>query len=210
MLDPEGVAARAGETPRLHLTEDEHFALASALIKSLRGSDPDAGLYWLARLLESGEDPRFVARRLIIFASEDVGNAEPRALGLAVAAAQAVQLVGMPEARFNLAQAVTFLASAPKSNASYVGIGRALDLARRHGALPVPAHLRNADHATARLQGHGQGYRYPHDYPHGLVAQQHLPEPIAGVSLYEPVDWGAEKGIRERLRWIAEQLARRG
>lgn len=196
------VLSRVGDEARLHLDEDEHFALASALIKSMRGSDPHASVYWLARLLESGEDPRFIARRLIIFASEDVGNAEPRGLELAVSAAQAVQLVGMPEARINLAQAVTFLATAPKSNAAYAAIGRALDLVRARGALPVPLHLRNADHSTARAQGHGVGYRYPHDHPFGYVQQRYLPEAIEGARLYEPVAWGAEKTIGERMRWL--------
>jgi putative ATPase len=180
---------------------EEHFNTVSALIKSMRGSDPDASVYWLARMLTGGDDPVFIARRLVIFASEDIGNADPRALMVAAACAQAVQLVGPPEARINLAQAVTYLASAPKSNASYMAINKAMKAVERHGALPVPMHLRNAPSKLMKSQGYGEGYQYPHDAPHGIVDADYLPEKLSGVRFYEPVSWGHEKTIRERLAW---------
>ncbi len=184
---------------------EEHFNLISAFIKSLRGSDPDAALYWLARMLKGGEDANFLARRLLIFASEDVGNADPRALLVATAAAQAVQMVGLPEARIHLGQAATYLACAPKSNAAYRGIDDALREVDQSGALEVPLHLRNAPTALLKKHGYGQGYRYPHDHPHGFVEQQYLPDDLVGRRFYEPVDWAHEKTIRERLAWWRNQ-----
>ncbi len=156
---------------------DDHYDLASAFIKSIRGSDPDAALYWMARMLESGEDPRFIARRIVIAASEDVGNADPRALPLAVAAWQAVETVGMPECRINLAQAVTFLACAQKSNAAYTAIDAALADVRQNSILPVPMHLRDGHYAGAERLGHGTGYQYAHDSADGWVSQDYLGVP---------------------------------
>jgi putative ATPase len=181
---------------------DDHYDLASALIKSLRGSDPDASLYWLARMLESGEDPRFIARRLVIAASEDIGNADPRALLIATAAFQATETIGLPECRINLAQAVTYLACAPKSNASYTAIDAALDDVRHRTLVPVPVHLRDSHHPGAARLGHGAGYQYPHDAPGGWVAQDYL-----GVNreYYQPTDRGHEAEFRERL----DELRRR-
>ena len=188
---------------------DSHYDLASALIKSLRGSDPDAALYWTARLIEGGEDPMFIARRLIIFASEDIGNADPRALTLAVSTMQGVHNVGMPEGRILLGQAVTYLATAPKSNAAYRAINAAIDNVRNTGPLPVPAHLRNAPTAFAKQQGHGNSYLYPHDYPHNIVEQRYLPESMGDVAFYQPTNHGAERVIRERLAWWHDTLAKR-
>ena len=153
---------------------DAHYDAISALIKSIRGSDPDAALYWLARMLEGGEDVRFLARRLVILASEDVGNADPAALPLAVAAAQACELVGLPECQLTLAQAVTYLACAPKSNAATVGIGEARHDVREGRLLPVPVHLRDSHYAGAKRLGHGEGYQYAHDQPDGIAAQDYL------------------------------------
>jgi putative ATPase len=183
---------------------DAHYDVVSALIKSLRGSDPDAALYWLARLLEVGDDPRFIARRLVIFASEDVGNADPRALTLAVAAAQAVELVGLPEARINLGQAVTFLALCPKSNASYLGIDAALEAVRRHGTLPVPHHLRNSPTGLLKALGHGANYEYPHDLPGGIGSQRYLPDDLQDARFYGPTDRGLEKDMQARLAHMRE------
>lgn len=178
---------------------EEHYNVISAFIKSLRDSDPHAGLYYLARMLEGGEDPLFIARRLVIFASEDVGNADPRGLQVALNVMQAVDFVGMPEARINLAQAVTYLAVAPKSNASYVGIGEALEEVRKSGALPVPFHLRNAVTGLMKKEGYGSGYRYAHDEPQGRAMQSHLPDDLVGKRYYRPKDVGLERQIRERL-----------
>lgn len=185
---------------------DQHYDVTSAFIKSMRGSDVDAALHYLARMLEAGEDPRFVARRIVIAASEDVGMADPSALQTAVAAAQAVQLIGMPEARIVLAQAVVHLATAPKSNASYLGIGRATDDVRAGRMGTVPAHLRDAHYAGARQLGHGQGYRYSHDEPHGVATQQYLPDPLVGARYYEPTDRGYERDIAPRLERLRELL----
>ncbi len=180
---------------------DEHFAVASALIKSMRGSDPDAALYWLARMLAGGEDLLFIARRLMVFASEDIGNADPRALTVAVSTSHAVHAIGLPEARIVLGQAVTYLATAPKSNAAYVGIKRALAEVDRTGPLPVPLHLRNAATRTDREAGFGRGYRYPHDDPDRVVAQEHLPPGLGESRFYEPGPFGHEKTIAERMAW---------
>lgn len=178
---------------------EEHYNVVSAFIKSLRGSDPDAALYYLARMLESGEDPMFIARRMVIFASEDVGNAAPEALGVAIAVKDAVHFVGLPEARIALAQGVTFLATAPKSNASYTALGRAADEVRRSGTLPVPMHLRNAPTKLMKAQGYGTGYDYPHDHEGHHVEAEYLPEKIRDRRFYEPSDQGAEAEIGERL-----------
>jgi len=194
------------EEATLSLDSDEHFALASALIKSMRGSDPDAALYYVARMLEAGEDPMFIARRMVVFAAEDVGNADPRALVLATSAASAVGLIGMPEAQIVLAQAATYLATAPKSNASYVGIKRAQQEVRRTGKKPVPLHLRNAATSLDREAGVGKGYRYPHDAPFGVVEQAYLAEGIRGA-YYEPKPWGNEKLIADRLAWWRQKLS---
>ena len=181
---------------------EEHYNVISAFIKSMRGSDPDAALYWLARMLESGEDPIFILRRMVVFASEDVGNADPRGLQLAISALQAYQLVGMPEGRIILGQAVSYLATAPKSNASYLGIDQALAEVRKSGALPVPLQIRNAPTSLMKNMGYGKGYLYPHDFPEGEGAQSYLPEQIAGKRFYEPKGSGYEKSIKERMEWL--------
>lgn len=181
---------------------EEHFNVISAFIKSLRGSDPDAALYWLARMLEAGEDPLFIVRRMVVFASEDVGNADPRALQVALTVQQAVHFVGLPEARINLAQGVTYLATAPKSNASYVGIKEAQAEVRQSGALPVPKHIRNAPTKLMKQQGYGKGYKYAHNYADGVADQQHLPEALSGRRFYQPSDRGYEKTISERMAYL--------
>jgi putative ATPase len=159
---------------------DRHYDTISAFIKSMRGSDADAALYYLAVMLAAGEDPKFVARRMIVFASEDVGNADPQALQIAVAATRAVEFVGLPECRINLSQAVVYLARAPKSNAAYVAIDAAMAEVRDHGAEPPPAHLRDASYRGAQKLGRGVGYQYPHNFPGGVVEQQHLPDGLVG------------------------------
>ena len=183
-------------------TGDEHYDVISAFIKSMRGSDPDAAIYWLARMLEAGEDPRFVARRLIIFASEDVGNADPLALPLAAAALQAVEFVGLPECQLNLAQAVTYLACAPKSNASTMAISQAREDVRSGRTLAVPKHLRDSHYHGAEQLGHGTDYEYSHDQPDAWSAQAYLPE---GRRYYEPVDRGHETVIRQRLEELRQR-----
>jgi putative ATPase len=199
-LTLEAVREAAGRATLLHDRDrEEHYNVVSALIKSLRASDPDAALYWAARMIDAGEDPLFIARRLVVFASEDVGNAEPAALPVALAAFQAVERIGMPEGRIPLAQAVTFLACAPKSNASYLGIGRALEAVREHGSLPVPLHLRNAPTGLMRHLGYGRDYEYPHDAPERFVAARNLPDALGAAVFYEPTREGAEVAIAERL-----------
>jgi putative ATPase len=178
---------------------DQHYDITSAFIKSMRGSDVDAALHYLARMLEAGEDPRFVARRIVIAASEDVGMADPTALQTAVAAAQAVQLIGMPEARIVLGHAVVHLATAPKSNAAYNAINAATRDVRAGLGGPVPPHLRDAHYAGAQRLGHGRGYRYSHDDPRGVVTQQYAPDEIVGRDYYAPTDRGGERGMGERL-----------
>jgi len=190
------------KAPRYDKSGEEHYNVVSAFIKSLRGSDPDAALYWLMRMLEGGEDPLFIARRLIIFASEDIGNADPGALRLAAAAKDAVHFVGLPEGRIPLAQAVTYLATAPKSNASYKAMLAAAGDVGAKGALPVPLHLRNAPTPLMERLDYGKGYRYPHDFPGHVVGQEHLPDELKGKKYYDPADSGYEKTIRERMqRW---------
>jgi len=190
--------ARAGRL--VHQSADSHYDQVSALIKSIRGSDPDAGLYWLARMLEGGEDARFIARRLVILASEDVGLADPLALVVADAAARAVEFVGLPEAQLNLAEAVVYLACAPKSNSVTAALGRARADAREGPRGDVPAHLRDAHYWGAKGLGHGEGYRYPHDDPRGWVEQDYRPPEIAGHVYYRPSRHGAEAEVAERLR----------
>ena len=185
---------------------EEHYNTISAFIKSLRGSDPDAAVYYMMRMLEAGEDPLFVARRMVIFAAEDIGNAEPQALQVAVAAKDAVHFVGLPEGRIPLAQAATFLATCPKSNAAYRAMLAAAEDVRAKGALPVPLHLRNAPTPLMKGLGYGAGYRYPHDYEAATVEQQYLPDELAGREYYEPTDRGREREIGERLRaWRASR-----
>jgi putative ATPase len=184
---------------------EEHYNVISAFIKSMRGSDPDGALYWLARMLEAGEDPIFILRRMVILASEDIGNADPRALQVAVAALQGFQLVGLPEGRIIMAQAATYLATAPKSNASYAGIDEALREVRKSGALPVPMHIRNAPTGLMKDLGYGKGYRYAHDFRDGFVPQEYLPEEIRDRKFYDPAGHGYEKYIKERMEWMKEK-----
>ena len=179
---------------------DNHYDLISALIKSMRGSDPDAAIFYLAKLINGGEDLNFIARRIVICAAEDVGNAAPMALVLANAAAQAAQFVGLPEARIILAEAVTYIAAAPKSNAAYLAIDRALDDVRSKDCGEVPKHLRDAHYKGAKALGHGKGYQYPHDYPEHFVNQQYLPSAMRGARYYEPTNNGVERQLRERLQ----------
>jgi putative ATPase len=184
--------ARARDGRLFHQGADEHYDQISALIKSVRGSDPDAGLYWMARMIEAGEDPRFLARRMVILASEDIGLADPQALLMAEAAARAVEYVGLPEAALNLAEAVIYLAKAPKSNAVVVALGRAQADVRAGANQEVPTHLRDAHYQGAARIGHGEGYVYPHDDPTGLVQQQYRPDALEGHVYYEPSPHGAE------------------
>ncbi|WP_022891965.1 replication-associated recombination protein A [Agromyces subbeticus] len=178
---------------------DEHYDVISAFIKSVRGSDVDASLHYLARMIEAGEDPRFIARRIIVLASEDIGLADPTALGVAVAAADAVQYIGMPEGRIPLAQAVVHLATAPKSNAAYLGINQAIADVREGKAGRVPKHLRDAHYPGAKRLGHGKGYRYPHNDEIGVVEQQYLPDSLRGAVYYEPTEHGNEREVSARL-----------
>ncbi len=187
---------------------DRHYDYISAWIKATRGSDVDASLYYLAVMLEGGEDPRFVARRMVIFASEDIGNADPQALLVATAAAQAVDRVGMPECALNLGQAATYLALAPKSNASYKGISRAMAHVREHGAAEPPPYLQDAHYPGAKQLGRGTGYVYPHDEPGGVADQPLSPEPIRDERFYEPNDQGFEAQLRERLERLRERFGR--
>ncbi len=176
---------------------DAHYDTISAFIKSLRGSDPDAALYWLAKMIYAGEDPRFIVRRMIIFASEDIGNADPQALTVATSAAQALEWVGLPEAQYNLAQAAIYLATAPKSNSAGAYF-KALADVEEEGAVEVPDHLKDS-HRDGKALGHGQGYKYPHSYPGHYIPQQYLPPQLQGRRYYEPSDQGYEKEIKRRL-----------
>jgi len=178
---------------------EEHYNVISAFIKSLRGSAPDAALYWLMRMLEAGEDPLFIARRMIILAAEDIGNADPQALQVAVAAKDAFHFVGLPEGKIPLAQAATYLATAPKSNASFKALLAAAEDVKKKGALPVPLHLRNAPTALMEELGYGKGYRYAHNFPDHVVDQDHLPKELKGRKYYAPSDSGYEKTIKERM-----------
>lgn len=191
---------------RYDKSADEHYDCISAFIKSVRGSDPDAALYYLARMIKGGEDPVFLARRLVVLASEDIGNADPRALSLAIAGLQAVELVGWPEARINLAQVTTYLASAPKSNRSYVALGKAQELVEKTGTLPVPLALRSSKTKTMKDLGYGKGYHYSHEGERGYVQQQFLPDAIKDTKLYEPSEHGFEKNISQYLAWLRGTL----
>jgi putative ATPase len=183
---------------------DQHYDVISAFIKSMRGSDPDAALHYLARMIEAGEDPRFIARRVVIAASEEVGMADPTALTVAMAAAQSVQLIGMPEARIMLAQAVVHIATAPKSNRSYMALDKAIADVRAGRMSPVPTHLRDAHYPGAAALGHGKGYIYPHDVPTSVARQQYLPDALADTVYYEPGATGAERDIAARLARIRQ------
>ncbi|MDO9559093.1 MAG: replication-associated recombination protein A [Syntrophales bacterium] len=187
---------------------EEHYNLISALHKSLRGSDPDAALYWMARMLAAGEDPLFIARRMVRFASEDVGNADPRALTVAVSAMQAFQFVGLPEGELVLAQAAVYLATAPKSNALYTGYGQVRQTIGRTGALPVPLHIRNAPTGLMKDLGYGKGYLYAHDFEDAYVPQDYLPDALKGQSYYRPTERGYEKIIRERMEVWRKQRSK--
>jgi putative ATPase len=187
---------------------EEHYNVISAFIKSMRGSDPDAALYWMMRMIEAGEDPLFIARRMVIFAAEDIGNADPRALQVAVAAKDAVHFVGLPEGRIPMAQAVTYLASAPKSNASYKAMLAATEDVQERGTLPVPLHLRNAPTPLMQKLGYGKDYKYAHNYDEHIVEQEHLPKELLGKRYYTPSDSGYEKEIKERLKFWEEKKKR--
>lgn len=213
--DPDSVATVNAETVSLAVDRallrydksgDEHYDVTSAFIKSVRGSDPDAAIHYLARMIEAGEDPRFIARRLIILAAEDIGMADPQGLTLAVSAAEAVQFIGMPEGRIPLAEAAVYLATAPKSNSSYRAIDAAIADVRagRHG--PVPKHLRDAHYSGAKKLGHGRGYKYSHDDPRGVTQQQYLPDELVGTTYYTPTTHGHERLVSERLERIKRIL----
>ncbi|MFN0249765.1 MAG: replication-associated recombination protein A [Kofleriaceae bacterium] len=190
--------AAQGRTLLYDKAGDEHYSVVSVFIKSMRGSDPDAAVYWMTRMLEAGEDPRFVLRRMVIFASEDIGNADPQALVVAVSALQAFELMGLPEGVLPLTQAVTYLALAPKSNGALTAYSAARKLVREKGALPVPARYRPGSTALDRSMGHGQGYKYPHDFEGNYVAEDYLPDALVGERIYEPMDSGFERELRER------------
>lgn len=183
---------------------DNHYDTISAFIKSIRGSDPDAALFWMAKMIEAGEDPGFIARRMVISASEDIGNAEPMALTLAVSAAQAVDMIGLPEARINLAQAAAYLAACPKSNAAIRGIQAAAQAVKYESNGQVPPHLQDAHYAGSRAMGRGLAYRYPHDFPDHYVPQQYLPTDIDGRVFYQPTENGHEKVMKARLMRLKE------
>lgn len=183
-------------------SSEMHYDLISAFIKSIRGSDPDAAVYYLARMLDGGEDPIFIARRLIILASEDIGNADPRAITVATSGLQAVEAIGLPEGAITLSQVTTYLASCPKSNASYMALNKARELVEKTRTLPVPLHLRSAKTALAKDLGYGKDYEYPHNFPTGWVDQSYLPEEIKEAHFYEPTSRGFEKNISEYLNWM--------
>lgn len=184
---------------------DNHYDTISAFIKSMRGSDPDAAVYYLARMLYAGEDVKFIARRIMICASEDVGNADPNALVVAVSAAQAVERIGMPESQIILSQAAAYVATAPKSNAAYMGIAKAMKTVADTRTMPVPAHLQDRHYKSAEKLGHGLGYKYAHDYPNHYVTQQYLPDGMEGMRFYEPSENGYEKKIREHMEFIKRE-----
>jgi len=205
------VSAAESHRPLLYdKSGEEHYNVVSAFIKSMRGSDPDAAVYWMMRMLEAGDDPLFVSRRMLIFASEDVGNADARALLVVSAADATLRRVGMPEGIYALAQACTYLASAPKSNAANLAWKRAKELIDEHGALAVPKKLRNAVTPLMKQEGYGEGYRYAHDFHGGVVlGETYLPDELAGTILYEPTDRGEEARIRERLAAIRSRRGQR-
>ena len=185
---------------------DNHYDTISAFIKSMRGSDPDAAVYYLARMLYAGEDIKFIARRIMICAAEDVGNADPQALVVAVAASQAVERIGMPEAQIILSQAVTYVATAPKSNAACNAVFSALDTVQQTRTAPIPVHLQDAHYKGAAKLGHGDGYQYAHAFPKHYVKQQYLPDGLEDRVFYEPSDNGYERKIREHMSWLKEEL----
>jgi putative ATPase len=204
-------AAESTRTLLYDKSGEEHYNVVSAFIKSMRGSDPDAAVYWMMRMLEAGDDPLFVSRRMLVFASEDVGNADARALLVASAADATLRRVGMPEGIYALAQACTYLASAPKSNASTVAFGRAKELIEKHGALPVPMKLRNAPTKLMKEEGYGTGYKYAHEFEGGVVpGETYLPDALVGERLYEPTERGEELRIKERLTRLREASRGRG
>ena len=188
---------------------DQHYDVISAFIKSMRGSDPDATMHYLARMIQAGEDPRYIARRIVIHAAEDVGLADPGVLSTAVAAQQAVAMIGMPESGLILAQAALAVATAPKSNAVTVALSESLADVSSGKAAAVPAHLRDAHYAGAEGLGHGEGYRYPHDFPHAVVGQQYLPEGLEGSRYYRPTGNGFEKQLASRLEAVRRILEER-
>jgi putative ATPase len=205
-LTPETVREAAGRRLLLYDRDrEEHFNVTSAFIKSLRASDPDAAVYYLMRMLEAGEDPLYPARRLVVFASEDVGNADPAALQVATSAYLAVERIGLPEGKFPLTQATAYLACAPKSNSTLRALVGATAALRETGSTTVPMHLRNASTPLMKDLGYGADYQYPHDEEDAFVAAENLPEPLAGRRFYEPSDRGAEREIGERLRRIRER-----
>lgn len=179
---------------------EQHYDIISAFIKSMRGSDPNAAVYWLARMIEGGEDPKFIARRMLILASEDIGNANPNALLLATSCFQAVEMIGYPECRIILSQTVTYLASSPKSNAAYMAINNAMSLVNRTGDLPVPLHIRNAPTKLMKNMDYGKGYQYAHDNPGNFIEQEFLPDAVKGTKLYDPGNNAAENRLRDYLR----------
>jgi len=213
-IGPEGVAEAAQQRLLAYdRVGDQHYEAASAFIKSMRGNDPDAALYWCASMVAAGEDPTFIARRIVIAASEEVGNADPRALQVAVAAMHAVEMIGLPEAQYALAQAASYVASAPKSNRAGAAYFAALAEVEEHGRLPVPLHLRPSAHRRlAREHGYGKGYLYPHDYDDADVDQEYLPDGLVGRVFYEPSEEGLELKIGERLQRLRRQrlAGRRG
>ena len=183
---------------------DNHYDTISAFIKSMRGSDPDAAVYYLARMLYAGEDIKFIARRIMICASEDVGNADPQALNVAVSAALAAERIGLPEAQIILSQAASYVACAPKSNAAYVAIQNAMENVKTTRTMPVPVHLQDRHYKGAAKLGHGEGYKYAHDYPKHYVKQQYLPDGMEGTVFYEPSDNGYEKQIKAHMKWLKD------
>jgi len=178
---------------------DNHYDSISAFIKSMRGSDPDAAVLYLAKMISAGEDPMFIARRMVIFASEDIGNASPTALSIALSALNAVEKIGMPESRIILSQCACFLASSPKSNASYAAINKALEFVELN-SIEIPYHLRNAPTSLMREMGNSKGYKYPHDYPGSFVKEKYLPDSASDLVLYNPTENGSEKNIKDRLK----------
>lgn len=184
---------------------DNHYDTVSAFIKSMRGSDPDAAIYYLARMLYAGEDIKFIARRIMISAAEDVSNADPMALVVATSAAQAAERIGMPEAQIILAQAVTYVASAPKSNSAVNAISAAMEVVKTTKTAPIPVHLQDAHYKSSGKLGHGVGYQYPHSFPKHYVKQQYLPDGLTDKVFYQPSDNGYEKNIQEYFKWIYEE-----
>lgn len=203
-------AAAQQRALRYDKSGDQHYDIISAFIKSMRGSDPDAAVYWLLRMLESGEDPRFIARRMVIHAAEDVGLADPMALVVAVSAAHALEFVGLPEAKIPMVEAAIYIACAPKSNSVVKAIGAAGEDLSKQEAQPVPAHLRGSEYFGAAALGHGVGYLYPHDFPNGYVPQQYLPDNLVGRRYYEPTDRGYEAEIKKRLEHLRSREQDKG